>query len=103
MGFVGQGLTSPSLPKPPTMLAPRRREAGGEGEGIILEKFQRKLLREHHISGCQVTFGHEAPTGDLFAFSVVFVDVQRSAWANAIALARLPADNVEVAVLPVLL
>ena len=51
MGFVRQVLTSPSLPKPPTMFAPRRREAVGDVEGIILEKFQRELLREHHVSG----------------------------------------------------
>jgi hypothetical protein len=62
------------------------------------EKFESQLLRKQNIAPNQIALGQKTPPADPSSRFIKLVDVQRFAVMNAIALAGLSADHIEIAV-----
>jgi hypothetical protein len=74
-----------------------------DSQSLALECFERDLLRQHDVAGSQFAFRQEAPFTDPVADRIQFVDVHHLSVADAIALAGVRADDLEISVGAILL
>src|SRR5690349_17551356 len=74
----------------------------GDAQRVGFEQFKGRLLTQHDVARHQAALGEETPAAHTPAVAIELLDVHLPTVANAVALARHAAGDVEVAVFFVL-
>jgi hypothetical protein len=68
----------------------------GNSQGTPLIRFQRYLLREHHIAGYEVALRYKAPSHSWTAIAIELKDVLANTVLDTIRLSAIAPNDLEV-------
>jgi hypothetical protein len=68
----------------------------GNSQGAPLIRFQRYLLREHHIAGYEVALRYKAPSHSWTAIAIELKDVLTNTVLDTIRLSTIAPNDLEV-------